>query len=479
MSGIDLTIIVSVVAALVVLLSKTWSHYRWIQAAIPGTLVVLIVIRLLLLPMVWTMMPAVIVSGGIVLHCLLLIRRTRRSRSEIPQRKRRRPMFIRRLGAALLAILLAVIAAAPPTLLPVFSLEQPGGPYAIGTSVYHWTDESRSERASDDPSRQRELTVQVWYPADPQSVVDLERAPYLPEWDVMAPALAQRYHFPEFLLSHLNQIESHGYKDAPVSASQARYPVVLFSHGMPGLYATDTFLFEALASSGYIVLSINHTNYSIASKLQDGTVATVHNDAFPSPADWDANDALIANVWAKDASFVLDQLERLDNVGVNPNFPLAGHLDWEHVGMAGHSFGGANAVEMLCTDERVKAAVNMDGTMFGTGVRSTSLQKPLLLLQSKRPESSGEPSDPELRSAGLTRAEYDKLTVEIPRREANALAAQGSRAVMIEGADHLAFTDLYRLSPLLPLMNRTGSLNNIHQRITSEVVNFFNTQLKQ
>ncbi|WP_245946649.1 alpha/beta hydrolase family protein [Paenibacillus cellulosilyticus] len=473
----DMAVIASVVAALVVLTWRRLSQSRWIQTAIPVILLVLNLIRLLSKPFVWTILPAVIVSSCMMLYCLNLIRKSYRS-PHAHTNLRRRLSFVRKLGVGVLAVLLIVIAAAPPILLPVFSLEEPEGSYAIGTSLYHWSDESRAEPMTDDPSDHRELTVQIWYPADSEAVAGLPHASYLPEWGAMAPALAKRYHIPSFLLSHLKQIQSHGYADAPISSSQARYPVILFSHGLPGLYATDTFLFEALASSGYIVVSINHTYYSIASELEDGSVTTMHSDSFPSPADWDSNDSLIADVWAKDASFVLNHLAQLDRTGADSSFLLAGHLDLAHVGMAGHSFGGANAVEMLYTDDRIQAAVNMDGTMFGTGARSTPLDKPLLLLQSKRTETDEEPSDSELRSAGLTRAQYDKLTTEIPMREANALAAPGSRAVVIPGADHLAFTDLYRASPLLPLMNGVSDLNDIHRRIAAEVVNFFNVQLK-
>lgn len=477
MSGIDLAVIVSVVFTLAVLSWRGLAHSRWILTAVPVTLMVLIFLRLLLKPFVWTIFPACIIAAAAALYCLHLIRKQRdyRSRDSSINRK---PSLIRKIGVSILTVLLAVISAAPPILLPVFTLERPAGAYAIGTSVYHWSDASRMETVTDNPSDHRELTVQVWYPADSQSVTGLQRAPYLPEWNVMAPALAKRYHLPAFLLSHLNQIQSHGYVDAPASTRQARYPVILFSHGLPGLYATDTFLFEALASSGYIVISINHTYYSIASELQDGSVATMQGGSFPSPADWDANDALIADVWTKDASFVLDHLTQLDAASEQSPFPLAGHLDLDHIGMAGHSFGGANAVEMLYIDKRIQAAVNMDGTMFGTGARSTPLNKPLLLLQSKRSAVDEEPSESELSAAGLTRAQYDKLTIEIPRREAHALSAPGSRTVVIPSADHLAFTDLYRLSPALPLMNRIGDLNEIHHRIADEVVQFFDQQFK-
>ena len=50
-------------------------------------------------------------------------------------------------------------------LVPLDSIEPPRGKYDIGTQVYFWTDQSRGEVYTTDPSDFRELMVQVWYPA--------------------------------------------------------------------------------------------------------------------------------------------------------------------------------------------------------------------------------------------------------------------------------------------------------------------------
>jgi hypothetical protein len=41
----------------------------------------------------------------------------------------------------------------------------PAGPYAVGTRDYFWIDSSRGEPFTKDPSDQRHIFVQVWYPA--------------------------------------------------------------------------------------------------------------------------------------------------------------------------------------------------------------------------------------------------------------------------------------------------------------------------
>ncbi len=56
-------------------------------------------------------------------------------------------------------------AVAGSVLVPLDSIEPPRGKYDIGTQVYFWTDQSRGEVYTTDPSDFRELMVQVWYPA--------------------------------------------------------------------------------------------------------------------------------------------------------------------------------------------------------------------------------------------------------------------------------------------------------------------------
>ena len=51
-------------------------------------------------------------------------------------------------------------------LVPLESIDPPKGKYNIGTQVYFWTDSSRGEVYTTDPTDYRELMVQIWYPAE-------------------------------------------------------------------------------------------------------------------------------------------------------------------------------------------------------------------------------------------------------------------------------------------------------------------------
>ncbi len=71
-----------------------------------------------------------------------------------------------------------------PTVLPVFHLQRPGGPYESGTLTYSWVDAGRREVFSDDPNAHRELVAQVWYPAKGDS--SSPRAPHIATADAVA-----------------------------------------------------------------------------------------------------------------------------------------------------------------------------------------------------------------------------------------------------------------------------------------------------
>ncbi len=48
-----------------------------------------------------------------------------------------------------------------------FNFPKSTGPYAVGTTEYHWIDMNRKEIYSNDPTHPyRELMVRIWYPAE-------------------------------------------------------------------------------------------------------------------------------------------------------------------------------------------------------------------------------------------------------------------------------------------------------------------------
>jgi hypothetical protein len=115
-------------------------------------------------------------------------------------------------GLGVLAVLVATILA---TVMRVFRFPEPTGPYAIGTTTYHWVDAGCPELFAADPDDHRELMAQVWYPAEPQP--SAPRAPYIQDAEAVTPALARLFGLPEPVFSQLGQVTTNAVASAPIA----------------------------------------------------------------------------------------------------------------------------------------------------------------------------------------------------------------------------------------------------------------------
>jgi hypothetical protein len=98
---------------------------------------------------------------------------------------------------------------------------------------------------------------------------------------------------------------------------------------------------------------------------------------------------------------------------------LAGHLDLEHVGIAGHSLGGATAVQVMAGDRRFKVGVNLDGKLFGREPEAR-LDRPFLWVQ----------------SGDAKTAEYTQGRDRLLRG-----LGDGGSLLTVRGSTHVSFTD--------------------------------------
>ena len=112
----------------------------------------------------------------------------------------------------------------------MLAFSRPTGPYAIGTVTYHWVDVDRREAFSADPDQRRELMVQIWYPA--LDVPSSPRAPYLPEAEVVAPALARFLGVPASTLAPLARLTTNAVARAPFADVAPTCPVLIMLVGL-------------------------------------------------------------------------------------------------------------------------------------------------------------------------------------------------------------------------------------------------------
>ncbi|PXX66651.1 platelet-activating factor acetylhydrolase isoform II [Nocardia tenerifensis] len=327
-------------------------------------------------------------------------------------RPRRVAMALARGGVGLLVVP-AVFAW---MVVPVPHLPRPTGPYTVGTEVFRWVDPDRPEEATNSAEDRRNVVVQAWYPADPAA-----RGPsseYLDGLDRLPSSVSM---LPRFLMHGYDRIDTHAVREAPVSPERARWPVVLFSPGYGAPRGFYTGLIADLASRGFVVLAVDHPYEAAVTELADGTIATPRQRFLDDDPDQFRYMAGQLDVRAADLRFVVDQLARPGVLGPR----LSGHLDTEHIAAVGHSFGGAAAAAALAGDPRLRAAANIDGTLYGT-LPQRSLSKPFLLIESDHSETGH--SDQFLNGNGEL---LDRMT------------APGYRYEIAE-ANHYSFTDAPR-----------------------------------
>ncbi|MEO8972644.1 MAG: hypothetical protein ABI406_13725 [Ktedonobacteraceae bacterium] len=255
-------------------------------------------------------------------------------------------------------------------------LPAPTGPYAVGRMEYDWTDQSRTDPLAPQAGMKRELVVWAWYPA--VRVSGAQPAPYLPsKWaqlsDLQHGLLGQQ------LFQSNASIQTHSFESAPLAPTVARYPVLIFEPGLGNIPTQYTTLLEDLASHGYIIFAITPTYSSDVVVFPDGRVANATSTGnLDNAANLQAAGNRLVTVWAQDVIFVMNQLDRLN---ATPGNMWSQRLDLARLGVFGHSFGGATAAQVCQLDARCKAAIDIDGDLFGNVVQ-TGLDKPFIVLQS-------------------------------------------------------------------------------------------------
>jgi dienelactone hydrolase len=318
-------------------------------------------------------------------------------------------------------------------LLPMFRFPTPSGPYAVGTRILYMVDRSRDPAGTNVQPGKRELMVQIWYPAKPAGN-----------------RLAEYRRYPETTLisSYQAVLKTNSYWNAAVDHKSAPYPVLIFNHAWTGQRTQDTFLMQELASHGFIIASMDHTFYSGKVAFPDGRV--IDSKGAPDLGNLEnitvekefALGARYTEIEARDDIFVLDQLQLMDLD--KTNF-LHGTIDLTRVGALGHSLGGAAAAEACYLDPRIKAALNMDGWVFGQ-VLAHGLSKPLMLIYEKGTEV--QPSPAELDKAPEFVQRYWKMNADDDAAIEAGLQRFGGYRLYIDGTSHWNFSDRALYSPL-------------------------------
>ncbi|BBH23441.1 carboxylic ester hydrolase [Paenibacillus baekrokdamisoli] len=349
-------------------------------------------------------------------------------------------------------------------LLPVFSMPEPTGSYAIGTISRHLTDQSRGETFSADPNDKRELMVNVWYPVD-RSKAEGKPVEHYPS--ELGEAISLVFGIPKQLFSHVTAIPTHVVNGAELSTAKANYPVLLFSPGVRSTRFQSMTAIEELVSHGYIVVGMDHPYTSAKVTFPDGRAIFYEPEPkFPTAAELYENNVKGVGIRAADARFVLDIITQWNTK--DPNGLFEGKLDLDHVGIFGHSYGGATTAEALAQDKRFKAGLSLEGGFWGS-VAHTGLQQPFMYIMSGGTAESLDPS-----TTKKDKVFYEEFAPDL--KSVMTKSTNDTYYLTVDHFIHQSFTEIALLSPSLFAKN-IDPVHNID--ITRSYVRaFFDQYLK-
>jgi pimeloyl-ACP methyl ester carboxylesterase len=191
---------------------------------------------------------------------------------------------------------------------------------------------------------------------------------------------------------------------SPIAQPDDDLPTLIFSPGFGAAPAHYSTLLSQWAREGYLVIGIAHP-------------------AFTNPDEMELYDAsnMIARQLVRAVDHILTEHDR-------PGSPFS-RVDAKRIGLVGHSVGGSASAQAAAWDPRVRAAMDLDGTIFGNVVH-TGLRQPFFLM---RKRYRIDPDDPprffEHRDQG--NLHEDSAFVHTPTMY----------WLTVDGLDHMAFTD--------------------------------------
>ncbi|GAC1431154.1 MAG: alpha/beta hydrolase [Terriglobales bacterium] len=270
----------------------------------------------------------------------------------------------------------------------------------------------------------RAVLVWIWYPAKGTN----SGAPteYVPSAWRSALAKSSGVLMSEFLTRDMGKVRTHSTDNPDISSEQLSYPVVIMRAGGGALTTDFTTLAEDLASHGYVVVGFDAPHRTSVVVLTSKEVVPRSPASDPENLGSEEANRLINRLlpmWVSDTKFVVSQLQQLN--AADPTGKFTGRLDTQRLGMFGHSFGGAQALQFCHDDARCKAGIDIDGAPYGSVVQE-GVKQPFMFILS---EHKGEEADPASREIGAhIHSIYDRLP-------------KGRFFITIRGANHFSFSD--------------------------------------
>ena len=231
-------------------------------------------------------------------------------------------------------------------------LPDPNGSYYIGTETFTWEDSFRDEWFTKDKIDNRKIVVQIWYPASEPSD---SLFPYMDYANLRVESISKRIDKGKGYVKPVTKVKTNTYLKA--NPTKEKFPLILFSHGLGGYKTQNLINIENLVSKGYIVVAPDHTYDATITIFDDGTSVGFESglpDNISEKEFWE-NRLPQINTRSADMSFIIDKLQTLKKHN------LYDSIDFNKIGIFGHSFGGATSVVSSWNDTRISACLNLDG----------------------------------------------------------------------------------------------------------------------
>lgn len=238
------------------------------------------------------------------------------------------------------------------------------GPYKVGTTVLELVDHSRQDpfAPTDQP---RDLVISLFYPTDGHSkhAKNCTLAPQFPPTtaaalDMMINGTAGGV---------VESITTRACAGSPLSRPDL--PLLFLDHGLGTTRLFHSDMAAEFASLGWNVVTLDHPYESVIVEYPDGRVVLASDSINPNATLEEQLDAR-----TKDMIFVLDSLADASVVSRIPGLEAprtttCASLKTDKVGVFGHSFGGATALQILRDDARFFVGADLDGGVYGNVVQ--------------------------------------------------------------------------------------------------------------
>lgn len=400
-----------------------------------------------------------------------------------------------------IAVLTAVFVAYLIWFQPPIFFPKPTGQYAVGCKDFHWVDTSRNEIYAHDAAHpNRELMVKIWYPTSAVAQLAMaDRSLKLGGTNLVQKVLPEkpttRYqtdldyyckttHPLTWLTKHARPMYSYAQPNTTPIKETMPFPCVLFSHGYGETRESNTAYCEELASHGYIVVGMSHPYGSCFVQFPDGHSAhgltektnTTVSKSFIQQHYEDLD------IWLHDVAFVIDQLETLAG---QEGSTLYQSIDTKNIGIFGHSYGGAVAMQMCRQNPRIKAGVVLDGPLYGKEAIKTFDKPCMFILAQETMNMLKRPFSIKAKKAfgfESREAEFMFKGRYMPAIK-RFIKAMGSNAhtFVIQEAGHLDFCDItLHKNNFFHKQDLVGSIDGfrVTKIVNAYLVNFFDKYLK-